>query len=224
MNILFLTAFLILLLFIVEVAAIALKVTGMDYSKARFQALSALLTCGYTTSEAELVTQHPVRRKIAMVLMTIGYLGMATIVTSLLSVIRHPLTLIQVGVVLLVALLLLGFYANQALRGKLGYSIERSLAKRKFLEKKTLEELLHLSNNYTVSEVLLETDSPLLSKTIIDSRLRDRGVFILSIERGNETIYSPRGSEEMLVGDKLLVYGQRDKIDNLCRHNEMTCG
>ncbi|MBO8136678.1 MAG: TrkA C-terminal domain-containing protein [Desulfotomaculum sp.] len=224
MNIIFLTVFLILLISIVEVAAIALKITGMDYSKARFQALSALLTCGFTTSEAELITQHPARRKLVMILMTIGYLGMATIVTSLLNVVRHHVTLIQASIVSFLAVTAVGFYTNRALMGKLGYAIEKRLAERKFLKRKSIEELLHLGKDYTVAEVLLESECPLLNRTVAENKLRDYGIFILTIERGNETIYSPRGSEKLLVGDKLLVYGQKAAINSLCRHDEMTCG
>ena len=46
---------------IIKVAAVALQLTGLDKPTANFQALSALTGTGFTTREAELVTNHPMR-------------------------------------------------------------------------------------------------------------------------------------------------------------------
>ncbi len=53
MQILVLLVFLIAWLLTFWLGAIALEITGMERSKARFQALSALSGTGFTTSEAE---------------------------------------------------------------------------------------------------------------------------------------------------------------------------
>ena len=68
---------LIILALIVEVLSIALKVTGLDIDKARFQVISIITHTGFTTRESELITQHPTRRRIAMGLMVISYVGAA---------------------------------------------------------------------------------------------------------------------------------------------------
>ena len=52
---------------VVRIAAIMLKMTGLDEKKARFQALSAFTGTGFTTKDSELITQHDKRRKIVMV-------------------------------------------------------------------------------------------------------------------------------------------------------------
>ena len=49
----------------VRAASIALMMTGLEKHKARFQAISAFSGTGFTTKEAELIVNHPVRRKIA---------------------------------------------------------------------------------------------------------------------------------------------------------------
>ena len=70
---LFLILFIILLLaLIMEIAATALKLTGLDIHMARFQALSALTGTGFTTKETELIMKHRQRRGIIMALMVIG--------------------------------------------------------------------------------------------------------------------------------------------------------
>ena len=46
---------LILLIIIVEIATVALHMTGLDIKSSRFQALSAFTSTGFTTKEAESV-------------------------------------------------------------------------------------------------------------------------------------------------------------------------
>ena len=52
------TAIVLFLALAMEVAAIGLKLTGMDMERARFQALSSLGT-GFTTRESECIAQKP---------------------------------------------------------------------------------------------------------------------------------------------------------------------
>src|SRR5881275_478532 len=69
---------------ITRVATVALSLTGMSRESARFQARSALTGVGFTTSEAEDVVTHPVRRRIVGGLMLVGSAGVVTAVGSLI--------------------------------------------------------------------------------------------------------------------------------------------
>jgi hypothetical protein len=62
-------------LLIARVATVALALTGLSREAARFQARSALSGTGFTTSEAEAVVNHPVRRRVVMSLMLLGAPG-----------------------------------------------------------------------------------------------------------------------------------------------------
>jgi hypothetical protein len=55
-----------------KIATVALVQTGVAKHIARFQARSALTGCGFTTTEAEKVINHPVRRRIVAILMLLG--------------------------------------------------------------------------------------------------------------------------------------------------------
>src|SRR3954453_9404784 len=61
-----------------------LSLTGMSRESARFQARSAFTGVGFTTSEAEAVTSHPLRRRVVMVLMLFGSAGVVTAVAALI--------------------------------------------------------------------------------------------------------------------------------------------
>jgi hypothetical protein len=72
-----------------RVRAVALELTRLEKSKARFQALSAFTGTGFTTRESEMIVAHPQRRKIITILMVLGNAGIisviATLVLSLVS-------------------------------------------------------------------------------------------------------------------------------------------
>ncbi len=62
-------------LHVTRVATVALEHTGLARESARFQSRSAFTGVGFTTSEAESVVGHPVRRRIVMWLMMVGNVG-----------------------------------------------------------------------------------------------------------------------------------------------------
>src|SRR5918912_1591755 len=74
----------LLSMLITRVATVALSLTGMSRESARFQARSALSGVGFTTSEAEDVVSHPVRRRIVGGLMLLGSGGLVSAVGSLI--------------------------------------------------------------------------------------------------------------------------------------------
>lgn len=56
--------------------------------------------------------------------------------------------------------------------------------------------------------------SPIVGKMLRDSQIRQRyGVNIVAIHRGPNVILAPRGEEIVLTGDKLIVLGNDDQID-----------
>ena len=71
-------------LFITRLATIALTYTGLSWEAARFQARFAFTGTGFTTSEAERVVDHPVRRRIIMLLMIARSAGVVSIIISLI--------------------------------------------------------------------------------------------------------------------------------------------
>lgn len=68
-----------------RIATVALTFTGLSREAARFQSRVAFTGAGYTTSESELVTNHPVRRHIIMILMFLGNVGLVTVIATLMT-------------------------------------------------------------------------------------------------------------------------------------------
>ena len=199
-----------LLILTVEVSTVMLILTGLDRDTARFQAISIITASGYTTSESELVARHPVRRKIAMSLMISGSIAVAFIISIMVRILSKglsgPKDVFSAVILLLMVYLL--FRSNRMNRF-LSTRLEQQLAKQPYLHKRSVEELLKLDDNFSIAEIHLSNpNSPWVNQTLSETRLRDKGILILSIRRDGNVIRAPRGTDELRNGDILLVYGR----------------
>jgi ribosomal protein S6--L-glutamate ligase len=71
-----------------------------------------------------------------------------------------------------------------------------------------IRQRLTLQSGYGVLEIPIDETSKLCGKTIAASKLRDRDVLVLTIQRGSVTIPNPRNTREILPGDVLLCFGK----------------
>ena len=72
-------------LLICEIFTILFRLTGLTEETARFQVISMLTTCGFTTVESELITSSRKRRKLAFVTILFGYIFSVTIVSMVIN-------------------------------------------------------------------------------------------------------------------------------------------
>jgi ribosomal protein S6--L-glutamate ligase len=71
-----------------------------------------------------------------------------------------------------------------------------------------LRQRLTLHAGYGIAEFPVDAKSALAGKTIGESGLRDQDVLVLDIDRNGIAIPNPRGSSEILAGDRLLCFGK----------------
>lgn len=71
-----------------------------------------------------------------------------------------------------------------------------------------VRQRLTLQSGYGVAEFPVDPGGELAGKTIAQTDLRSRDVLVLSIDRNRVVIPNPKGSQEILPGDKLLCYGK----------------
>ena len=79
---------LIILLYwvITELFTIFFRLTGLPEERARFQVISLLTGCGFTTKESEIVLSNRSRRRLARITMLFGYVFNITIVSAFINV------------------------------------------------------------------------------------------------------------------------------------------
>lgn len=209
-----LLAILISFLF-VRAASIALMMTGLDKNKARFQALSAFTGTGFTTKEAESVVNHPQRRKIMRWLMISGNAGVVTvIVTATSSLATSQAYLLPLNTLILIVGVLL-IYKLAKYRGftrKWEHFIEKKLIKSHAFEESATEDLLHFLEGYGLVKKIILEESPLRGKSLVESKLNEKGILVLGIERDKGWIPTPKATEIIISGDNLVIYGPLEAL------------
>jgi TrkA-C domain len=201
-------------LIITRVGTAALEHTGLSREVARFQARSAFFGVGFTTSEAESVVNHPVRRRIVLWLVVLGNAGIVTVLASVV------LSASSGGGITAARLAILGAgLAGLALIARtkmLERAIDAALNRWTDLDVRDYADLLHLSGDFAVAELQVETGDWLAEKTLGELHLRDEGVVVLGITRaGGDWIGAPDGETVMHAHDVLVVYGREDRVCEL---------
>ncbi len=210
-------------LIVTRVATTALVLTGMSREASRFQARSAFTGVGYTTSETESVVNHPVRRRIVMVLMLLGNVGLVTLIsTFMLSFIEKENTVPfwQRIMFLICGLVLLwGAAVSKWIDRYLTRLIEWSLRRFTTLDTRDYASLLRLTGDYGVAEVSVGADDWIAGKALLDAQLKEQGIQVLGIQRsGGGYVGAPQGSTRIEAGDTIIVYGMSQDVAALdCR-------
>jgi hypothetical protein len=212
-------------LLLTRIATVALVHTGMGREAARFQARSAFTGVGFTTSEAESIAAHPVRRRIVMWLMLVGNVGLVTAVASLmLSVFgmsgmgpddgsRWPVELLLlVGGVLLLLLVASSAWVDRHLSRIISWALRRFTE----IDARDYASLLHLRDDYGIAELCVQAEDWIVGKTLREARLASEGLLVLGVScPGGSFIGAPAASTQMRAGDSLIVYGRRSCVSEL---------
>jgi len=201
-----------ILALVMEIAAIALKLTGMNIHTARFQALSALTGTGFTTREAESIMHNKQRRIIVMILMIIGPVGFVTILGSILISVRKEIFLYHLVAILAVFFLLIRLFKSKALGLFFHRIVERQIKKRHYFRRVVLEEVLQLDEQYGVCEVKIDEHSKAINKKLSETNFKKEGFMVLAIKRGADILTTPKGSDVISKGDILVIFGNTKNI------------
>ena len=207
-----------------RVGSVALEATGMARDSAQFQARSALLGVGFTTSEAEDITGHPTRRKIALWLMTFGNAGAITAIGSFVLTFGGTETAqtLQRSGLLLVGTILLLASVHTSLADRLITSItEAALRRFTTLDTRDFAALLRFDSDYAVTELTVQDGEWLVDKRLADLHLTQEGVVVLGIHRSNGSfVGTPTGETRITSGDHVLAYGRSGNLRELATRTD----
>lgn len=203
---------------IVKIGSIALRMTGIDRETARFQSLSAFTGTGFTTSESEHIVGHPKRRKIIKTLMVLGNAGIVSAVAMLIisfkgSTLTESLT--KLGILGLAGIGILIFSVAKGLENIIETFIEKRLSKVTHFSTGGLSEVIRLARGYVIFEITITPDHPLAGRRLVDAALSKRDILVLAIKRGFNLIPTPKATETIEQGDKLVCFGLSKNITEL---------
>ena len=205
---------------VTRIASVALGMTGIAHDLATFQARSAFSGVGYTTAEAEKIMNHPVRRRIVMVLMLAGNAGLVTAVASIVVAVvqTEDVTTAALRVAVLAVGLLALYLLTRSARVEilLRTLIRRALDRWTRLSLYDYESLLDVTGDHNVVELEVGADGWLADRSLAELNLPDEGVTVLAVRRRSGAFLGAPGGDVVLErGDVLVVYGHRDTLREL---------
>ncbi|HEX8103077.1 MAG TPA: TrkA C-terminal domain-containing protein [Solirubrobacteraceae bacterium] len=210
-------------LIITRVATVALTLTGLSRDTARFQARSALSGTGFTTTEAESVVSHPVRRRVVMALMLIGSAGLVTVLATLMLSFADTggrQALSRIGMLLGGLTLLFLLSRSRRVDAALSRVIALALGRFTDLDARDYGALLHLADRYAVGEIAVREGDWLAGRTLEELELREEGVVVLGITLGDGAwLGSPTEDVSIRAGERLVAYGPGGRLAELDRRD-----
>ena len=221
---------LIILLYwvITELFTIFFRFTGLPEERARFQVISLLTGCGFTTKESEMVLSSRSRRRLARITMLFGYVFNITIVSAFVNVF-FSLKVTQVENYLLVVLIPLAAVAIIFIFIRV--PIVRAWGER--VLERLADRLIHGEGGNTVMPLdYIGKDSIALvtlryipeeyqNVPLSQTGLRaDTGILVMLVESGDGKAVAAGADTIFRIGDKLTVFGDYSVICRAFRARE----
>ena len=242
MNLLLLLVTIVVSAIAVRAGAIALELTGLERSIARFQSLSCFTGTGFTTKESESVTGHPQRRKIATVLMLIGHAGIVTMIatfanslrpSSALSILLEnitpsfvPVVLIpwlNLAVIVLALSILYRVFMNQKMIARLRGFLWPRLERIGVVQPTSVVVTSLLAQDIGVAQVYVGAGSCLQGRTLSQIGL-GTGVDVLAIGRGGTGLRRPAVDTALVAGDTLVCFGDIGNVRDVVSRSSRAWG
>lgn len=220
-------AIIVLSIIAVRIGAISLELTGLSPEIASFQAQSAFSGVGFTTSESEALVNHPVRRRIVRVLILLGGAGVtSSIATLILAFIGEQGKQFMARVfALFLGITFIYLFA----RSKFIYHIMRNIISAALQRWTTMrvfdyEQLLGLSEGYSIARIAVRGHSWLNNKKLSEVGLGQEHILILAVYRkveGKEKfIGTPTGDTTIRPGDVLICYSRKDVSEAFAKKDD----
>lgn len=219
---------------VVRIGAVAFHLTGVEWSQAKFQALSCFSGTGFTTREAELIVSHPQRRRVATILMILGNAGIVTLIATFANSIRVDglaerirlpfldlflpaflVPVVNLTVIILAVVIIFRLFSSSVISRRLTSLLKNVIVKRQLVRQASFEELLVTTGNHGVATMEIDDNSPLRDTILLNSGLRAQDITVLAIERAGTTTPNPAAAADIRTGDRLICYGNLDNIRKL---------
>jgi hypothetical protein len=208
-------------LFILWFGSIALEATGMERSRARFQAMSALTGTGFTTREAENIVGHPRRRLIVSWMMFLGSVGIILFLLILLVIIvvgakpskpSSPIVLVLTALPAVALLVLFWIGVLDKLATRIVNWLKRTGY---FKPELSNTEIIYQAGDHSLARLTIGKSAPEVGAKISDTGLVKGTIKVLAIERGDKVLFYPEAKEIVQAGDHLIYYGRTEEINRL---------
>ncbi len=215
--------FIIIFLVIIEIFTVLFRLTGLTSSEAKFQVISMLTNCGFTTLKSELIMKSRLRQRLAMITILFGYSFTAIFVSAFINMFlswnsRAKSNLLNdiggIAAAFLICIIILELKPVKRL-----FDRGIQFVGMKILYGRHVNTIMLISEfgDKTLVEVGVKKLSPFLKgKPLIDLDLKNRfGILILLIRRKDRTMVEVDRNTRFEDGDTILAFGNYDMIQNV---------
>lgn len=205
---------------ITELFTILFRFTGLPDERARFQVISLLTGCGYTTRESEMFLSNRRRRTLARITMLFGYVFNITIVSAFINVflslkmnqVEHYYgVLIPIGAVAIIFI----FIRIPRIHAW-GESVLQKLADRLIGRTDSFNTILlldYIGTDSIAVVTLYHIPEEYLGMPLSQTGLKtDTGIMVMLIEHHGKKPEAAGADSVFAIGDKLTVFGNYSTI------------
>lgn len=221
-SIVLLLAFSVIYIFIIEIFTVLFRLTGLTEDVARFQVISLLTACGFTTSKSEVITITKRRRRLASIAILFGYIFSLIIVSVVVNVFLSMTasevnTFVGIGVTISVVFLVV-FVLIKSKKAKIYFDafinkVYLRLSKRRSNNIIIMDVFGHkiMASIYLASLPAIVADIPLQDSGL----LHEYGIQVLIVTRNGEALEQIDGSTRLMLHDNIIVLGKEKQIHKL---------
>ena len=215
---------LIILLYwvIAEMFTILFRLAGLPDERARFQVISLLTGCGFTTRESEMILSSKARRRLARITMLFGYVFNITIVTAFINIF-FSLKENQAGryftgilIPLAAAAVILLFIRVPMIKAWGDRVLERFARKLLRHDSTNTVLLIDYIGQASIAQVTLyEVPEEFRGLPLSETDLKtDRNILVMLVEKEGKSAEAAQAGTVFSDGDKVTVFGD---YANICR-------
>jgi hypothetical protein len=209
----FILTYFAIVLLVIEIAVVLMRVTGLKYDIARFQVISLMTSTGFTTKESELISGHPVRRRLAMFLILFGVFSFAVIISSISSILAPEFRISKLAIIPIVLAVILFLLRLPAMTPLLKTKFNLPLEQKFEVYELSIQEVLLHSDEDAFLEIPIGPDSSRIGQTLEKICGKETDINALFIQRGTETLRKERLQTKLESGDIIYVYGAKPHIN-----------
>ena len=211
-----------------ELFALLFRFTGLPDEKARFQVISLLTGCGFTTHESELLLTTKSRRRLARIAMLFGYVFNITIVSAFINVFfslkisELAADLVSSFIPLLAILFIVAFMRVPKVRAWGDRLIERLAGRIIHRSVSNTIWLMDYIGEDTIAQVTLrQVPAPLRNKPLSESGLKaEHNILVMLLESPGRKAEPATAKTVFQPGDKLTVFGDYATISQVFHARE----
>ncbi|HHI88284.1 MAG: hypothetical protein B1H05_04075 [Candidatus Cloacimonas sp. 4484_140] len=231
MNLLLFVIVIIISFTVVRIGAVAFELTGLEWSIAKFQALSCFTGTGFTTKESELIVKSHQRRKIAKILMIFGHAGLVTLIATFVNSMRpsqlvhkvfQPIihldklptlsVLINIVIIALFCWIIFSLFSHTKFSQKLTKVIQNFFLKKNIITRTYVQDLVTSAGGFGIVNIEVTDRSELYHLDMASIIKKYPVMKVIAIERGRNIITNLTNETRILLGDNIISYGKIDEI------------